>query len=107
MLRPTGPRQLPARLAARMAADQQSTLPLPEGEVRTLCDPTQLAACRGMLSYCEGSTASHKRSGYPTTSGMRSLLGSELTYVVNLTTEDLPELIEDPDDRPYIWDLED
>ena len=89
------------------------SLPLPQAERLMLCDPLQLQACRGMLRYCERSpfrppTSTH--DGFP--SGYGALRAPWQTYGVPSTcysTEPIPlaTAIEDPDERPYVWDLED
>lgn len=85
-------------------------LPLPEPEGGMLCDPMQLKACEAMLAYCGTRSGSSKPS-----SGTSAVVspGSKAAW----QTYDLPWTVsshvsveameEDPDNRPYLWDLED
>lgn len=87
------------------------TLPLPETERGMLCDPMQLKACEAMLGFCAGA-----RSG-PTPALARGASSSRsASCAAPWQTYDLPwsaysivpmdAMEEDPDNRPYIWDLE-
>lgn len=90
-------------------------LPLPQTERQMICDPLQLKACEAMLLYCGNHRkgTAHPQSmhiGCPRASG--DSRAPWQTYGVPSTcysTVPIPldVAVEDPDERPYIWDLED
>lgn len=72
----------------------------------TVCDPVGLKACEAMLGYCSGSWSGAARGSAP-----RSAFPNISSTGYGISVESVPVpleiLIEDPDERPYIWDLED
>lgn len=63
-----------------------------------LCDPMQVAACRAMVGYCDGA------GGVDAT--MHAIHGACPHHYWPATPVPIDQLEEDPDLRPYVWDLE-
>lgn len=83
-----------------------------------ICDPMQVAACKAIVAYCEQSNRSVEGEATPSSSGGRSTscagmsrnstppwLIYDLPWTVSSSVK-LEAMEEDPDNRPYIWDLE-
>ena len=74
-----------------------------------ICDKMQIAACRAMIGYCDG--AGGQAATVPSSAAPRSgAIAPHHHHCPHHYWPVIPAPIdaieEDPDNRPYIWDLE-